>query len=338
MAERNHRMTFCVAVSGATASGKSALALSVAEAIGGEILCMDSMQIYREMDIGTAKPSAAERTRVAHHLYDLCDPTENFSVSDYRAAALPAARRCAEAGKIPVFVGGTGLYLSALMRDPTERTPGADAAYRANLAQQAQTEEGKAALYRRLCEIDPPSAAATHPNNVRRVIRALEIYDTTGKTKTYWDGESRKVSSPLFICHLTLDYHSRDTLCRRMDLRIQHMIEAGLFDEVRRLSQERKLLPGTTAAQAIGYKEILAFLRGETDEQQAIRQIRLNTRHYAKRQQTWFRAMRDAQPLFCDTDTGEPLPASLLLSEALSRVRLAHTQFLSESKTESITP
>lgn len=304
------------AIAGPTASGKTALSLSVAEHFGCEIICCDSMQIYKEMDVGTAKATAAERARVPHHVVDFLDPRESFSAEGYREAAMEAARDITARGRIPLFVGGTGLYLDTLIRGTAE-APKADVGYRDVMMRIAEGEGGIDTLWERLRNVDPESAAAIHKNNVKRVIRALEIYDATGVPKSELDRQTREVDPEIDICLLTLDVHDRENLYRRVDTRVDMMMEEGLLSEVTGLYERGMLQPETTAAQAIGYKEIVGYLEGKYALSEAVDSIKLASRRYAKRQLTWFRHERERHVLFIDREDGSMKDGAELLAEAI---------------------
>ena len=279
-----------IAVVGPTASGKSALALDLSERFGGEIVSCDSMQIYRGMDIGTAKPTPAERARVKHHMIDILDPDQPYSAADYGDEAAKVAEEILSRGKLPVFCGGTGLYLTAALTGRHGDAPPSDPALRAELSERGKTEEGRAKLYEELAALDPISAAATHKNNLRRVVRALEIYRLTGKPKSVFDEESRNCP-PRFDClTLGLDFPERGALYRRIDRRVDEMAAAGLYNEAKTLWEKGYLAPGTTAGQAIGYRQFLPCFTGDLTPEEAAEDIKLATRRYAKRQLTWFRA------------------------------------------------
>lgn len=279
-----------IAVVGPTASGKSALALLLAERFGGEIVSCDSMQIYRGMDIGTAKPTPEERRRVPHHMIDILDPDEPYSAADYGDEAARVATEILSRGKLPVFCGGTGLYLTAALTGRHGEAPPSDPALRAELSERGKTEEGRAKLYEELAAVDPISAAATHKNNLRRVVRALEIYRLTGKPKSVFDEESRNCP-PRFDClTLGLDFPERGALYRRIDRRVDEMAAAGLYDEAKTLWEKGYLASGTTAGQAIGYRQFLPCFTGDLTPEEAAEDIKLATRRYAKRQLTWFKA------------------------------------------------
>ena len=302
-----------VAILGPTACGKTALSLALAPKVRGEILVCDSMQVYRGLDIGTAKPTAEERAVCPHHLVDLVSPETPFNAADYADAAMKKVREITARGNTPVFCGGTGLYLDAVRTLRHGDMPASPSpALRARLTEEAETPEGRDALYQRLSEIDPDSAAATHPNNIRRVIRALEIYETTGKTKTYWDRRASQKNPDLDILPIGLTYRDRETLYRRIDARVDAMIEAGLIEETKRLRDAGLFEKSPTAAAAIGYKELLTYLNGEAPLTAAVEDLKTATRRYAKRQLTYFRRMPDIVWLFCDGKTADDLTAEIL--------------------------
>ena len=291
-----------VAVSGPTAGGKTGLAIALAQALDGEIVCCDSMQVYRGMDIGTAKPTAPEKAAVPHHMVDILDPTQPFSAADYAALAEKVILEIASRGRLPILCGGTGLYLEALRTARHGAPMATDEAYRAALMRLAETE-GKEAVHARLAEIDPEAAAAIHPNNVRRVVRALEIHHVTGKTKTETDRAASTENPRLSILNLTLSYHDRALLYRRIDQRVEQMMREGLLAETERLYRAGKLLAGTTAAAAIGYKECLGAVTGECSVETAVETLKNATHHYAKRQETWF-ASHPHLSLYADDEAG----------------------------------
>ena len=288
----DNNKTKIIAVGGPTASGKSSLALSLAEELGGEIISCDSMQIYRGMDIGTAKPTADEMARVRHHMIDVCDPRVNFSAADWAEGAAKAIEGVTSRGCVPIICGGTGMYLDALLR-PTAFSEGTTASdtsesFRREM-QEFALEHGNDALHARLRAIDPESADAIHMNNVKRVIRALEIYHTTGKTKTEADRMTTVGDCPYDCRVITLDYEDRGILYDRIDRRVDVMLEDGLVSEIRSLLDTGALVRGTTAAQAIGYKEMLLYTDGDLSLEESAELIKKNTRNYAKRQITWFK-------------------------------------------------
>ena len=287
-----------LAVCGPTASGKTALSIALAKALDGEIVSCDSMQIYRGMEIGTAKPTAEEMDGVPHHLLGFLDPAETFSAADYTALAGKAIRDIASRGKLPIFCGGTGLYLDAVLTGNKYSPAAKDDGLRRELLDTAE-RDGAEVLWSRLNSVDPVSAEAIHPNNVKRVARALEIYLLTGKTKTDWDNESRLVPSPYNIVRLMPD-RPREELYKRIDRRVDIMVERGLIDEVRQLICSGRLKRGTTASQAIGYKEFIDYLDGLSSLDNAVALVKLATRRYAKRQLTWFNRYNDTVRLSCD--------------------------------------
>ena len=279
-----------LAVVGPTASGKSALALALAERFGGEIVSCDSMQVYRGMDIGTAKPTDAERARVPHHLIDILDPDEPCSAADYGDEAARVAETILSRSRLPIFGGGTGLYLAAALSGRHDAAPPSDPALRAELLARGESEEGRRELYAELAAVDPASAKATHPNNLRRVVRALEIYRLTGKAKSAIDLESKRKAARFDCLTLGLDFPDRADRYARIDRRVDLMMEAGLFSEAKALWEKGYLAPGTTAGQAIGYRQFLPCFAGNATPEEAAKEIKLATRRYAKRQLTWFRA------------------------------------------------
>lgn len=308
-------MSFALAITGPTASGKTSLSLSLAERLGCEIISIDSMQIYRDMNIGTAKATAEERARVPHHMIDFLPPSESYSAEDYRADAMRALADIESRDRLPLFVGGTGLYMDTVMRGAELMSPPSSEELKARLLASATTDEEREALWQRLLEVDPESANKTHKNNVRRVVRALEIYELTGKTKTYFDELSRQSAPDVKVGMITLDFHNRDNLYERVDLRVDQMMEEGLLDEVKTLYHGGILVKNTTAAQAIGYKEIISYLDGECTLEEAVDFLKMSTRRYAKRQLTWFRHNEGAKRLYIDREDGTMKDKDELLSE-----------------------
>ncbi len=311
-------MIHALALTGPTASGKTSLSLSIAKALGCEIICMDSMQIYKRMDIGTAKATKEEQNTVRHHMLDFLSPTENFSAMSYKDMAMAVAEDIISRGKIPLFVGGTGLYLSTLIRKNSEQAPESDPEYRRKLEESLTSEEKRIELWERLRQIDPVSAESVHYNNVRRVVRALEIFDATGKTKSYFDALSREKNTEIEISHITLDFHDRENLYQRINERVDVMLSKGLFEEVKCLYGEGLLREETTASQAIGYKEMLIALRGEISIYEAAERLKQATRNYAKRQLTWFRNMENTTQVFMDCENGDARTKDDILAECIS--------------------
>ncbi len=309
-------MIFALAITGPTASGKTALSLGVAERLSAEIISCDSMQIYKEMDIGTAKATVAERALVPHHMIDFLSPTESYSVEEYRAGAIACAREITGRGKLPLFVGGTGLYIDSVGRCNAQDAPESDPEYRERILAELKSEEDVTVLWERLREVDPESAEKIHKNNVRRVIRALEIYDKTGKPKSQLDRESLIGEREVFVGMITIDFLDRELLYRRIDKRVDIMIEEGLLSEVESLYR-RGLISSGTASAAIGYKEIIEYLDGRCSLEEAVELLKLNSRRYAKRQLTWFRHEREARIIYADKPDGSMKSADEMIEEAL---------------------
>ena len=281
-----------VSILGPTASGKTGLAIRLAKRFGGEVISCDSMQLYRGMDIGTATPDLRERDGVPHHMFDIADPSEEFSAADYARMAAPVVAEVAARGKLPILCGGTGLYRDALMRITEFAEGEPDEALRLSLYRYAE-ERGNEALHRKLAEIDPDAAAAIHPNNVKRVVRAIEVFETTGRTKTETDRAQIGGESPYDDTPVILTFENRALLYERIGKRVESMMAAGLEEEARALLCSGRAV-SKTAAQAIGYKEFLPYFRGECTLCDVAAQITLATRHYAKRQMIWFRRYGDA--------------------------------------------
>ena len=297
-------MMFSPAISGPTASGKTELSLLFAEHFHGEIISADSMQIYKGMDVGTAKATPDEQLRAPHHLIDLVSPLESYSAQRWREDALKCAETISKRGNLPIFVGGTGLYFDSLIRPPQNDSPESDPEYRDALLKSVGEDNAAELLWQRLYSVDPESAEKTHKNNIKRVIRALEIYDKTGITKSELDRRSKLVSTDINLAMITLDFHDRELLYKRIDRRVDCMLRDGLVEEVRSL-YERGLLPdSTTASQAIGYKELKSYLDGKCSLEAAADEIRLASRRYAKRQLTWFRHNEGACRVFVDDGAG----------------------------------
>ena len=275
------------AVVGPTASGKSALALELARRYGGEIISCDSMQIYKRMDIGTAKPTKEELAIAPHHMIDVIEPTQSFSCADYVEMAEPIVHDIISRGRIPIFCGGTGLYLDSLLRGKNFEEGLTDENLRAELLEFA-AKNGADALHKELLAIDPESAEAIHKNNVKRVARAIEIYRLSGVTKTELDRRSKLCERRFEISAVELHYSLREKLYERIDKRVDIMLEQGLLKETQTLYDEGIFEVNSTAAQAIGYKELLGYIRGEESLESAVERLKMSTRRYAKRQMTWF--------------------------------------------------
>jgi len=289
--ELNQPKPRILAVVGSTASGKTALAVELALRHGGEVVSCDSMQIYRDMNIGTAKPDAAERQGIPHHLMDIVSPTDpnGYSCADYVRDARAVVDDILSRGKLPILCGGTGLYLDAFLRGGTFEVTDSDPVLRRELCELAE-REGNEALHAMLRELDPESADAIHPNNVKRVARAIEICRTTGRTKSELDRESRVPDCPYDATVIGLHYDSRALLYDRIDRRVDIMLEQGLVEETRRLREMGVFDICQTAAQAIGYKELFPYLDGAATLDSCTETLKMATRRYAKRQITWFSA------------------------------------------------
>ncbi len=280
-----------LAIVGPTASGKTGLSIELAKRLNGEIISCDSMQLYRHMDIGTAKPSDAEKQGIPHHLMDFLDPTDpkGYSCADYARDAKATVETILSRGKIPIFCGGTGLYLDAFLRGGSFEVTDIDLDLRRELTEYAEAH-GAEALHAMLRELDPAAAAATHPNNIKRVVRAIEICRTTGCTKSELDLRSREADSPYNALVLGLRYTNREILYDRINHRVDIMLANGLVDETKRLREMGVFETCPTAAQAIGYKELFPYIDGFSTLEEVIETLKTATRHYAKRQITWFSA------------------------------------------------
>ena len=274
-----------VVICGPTASGKTALGIQVAQQANGEIISSDSMQIYKDMNIGTAKPTPEERAQAVHHLVDFVSPDQRYSVADFKKDATEKIEDILSRGKLPIIVGGTGLYVNSLIHNIEYKEEITDIEYR-NELEKVDLET----LYKQAQEIDPEATAKVSQNDRKRITRILEIYHTTGKTKTQMEAESRqevKYDYKIFV--LTPE---RDKLYERINLRVDLMMQAGLVDEVKQLLQKYNEFP--TAMQGLGYKEVKEYLDGDITEEEMIEKIKQESRHYAKRQLTWFRQYKDA--------------------------------------------
>ena len=293
-----------IAVAGPTASGKSSLAMRLCKDYNGELISCDSMQIYKGMDIGTAKPSLRDRAEIPHHLIDICKPDTDFSAAAFAVLAADAIADVHARGKMPILCGGTGLYLDSVLQGVNFGEMEPDLAYRAELFHFAEAN-GAQALHDRLAAIDPEAALSIHPNNIKRVARALEICHLSGMTKTEWDKQAIKNESPYQACILALDYKNRDNLYAKIHMRVDEMFEEGLEEEVRTLLSKGYLAPETTAGGAIGYKELLGYIQGNMSLAEASDAIKTATRHYAKRQLTWLRRNENIHWLYPDNERYE---------------------------------
>lgn len=274
-----------VVIAGPTASGKTSLAVEVCRRLGGEVVSADSMQVYDGLRVGTARPTEEEMAGIPHHLMGFLSPSASYSVARYAAAAHETIREVHERGKLPVLCGGTGLYIQAVVDNLQYEEQSGDRAVREALLARAEAE-GTQVLLDELAVIDPPTAARLHPNDRGRIVRALEIYQTTGRTITEQNAASRNQPSPYDVCGLRLEFRERAVLYDRIDRRVTQMLADGLEDEARWL---RTLSDTDTVRQAIGYKEWEPYFAGEQTVDEVADAIRQGSRRYAKRQLSWFR-------------------------------------------------
>ncbi len=289
-----------IVVAGPTASGKTQLGIELAKLYNGEIVSADSMQIYRGMDIGTAKVTQKERAEIPHHLIDMADPCESWSVSRYVEEASKVCDALVERGKMPVIVGGTGLYIDSLLSGRNFADTQEDKTLRNELSEEYDRLGGEAML-ERLRAFDPERAEKLAPTDKRRILRAIEIYRLTGTTITAHDAATRALPPRYDAAFIVLNYKNRGDLYARIDKRVDKMIADGLFDEVKKLL-ENGLSPQSTAMQAIGYKESAEALSGRISRAEAIEKIKISSRRYAKRQITWFGRREDALRILFDSE------------------------------------
>ena len=279
-----------IVLTGPTAVGKTTLSIALAKAVKGEIVSADSMQVYRHMDIGSAKITAEEMQNVPHHLIDILEPWEEFHVVRFQELVREALEGIYERGQIPILTGGTGFYIQAILKDVDFTENGEDLTYRRELEQLAK-KEGSGYLHALLEQADPKSAEAIHPNNTKRIIRALEYYRQTGEPISAHNEEQRKKASPYNYAYFVLT-DDRKHLYDRIDLRVDRMLADGLVEEVRHL-KELGCTRDMVSMQGLGYKEILAYLDGELSYEEAVYILKRDTRHFAKRQLTWFKREQD---------------------------------------------
>ena len=280
-------------ICGPTASGKTALAVELALRHRGEVVSADSMQIYRRMDIGTAKPTREEMRGVPHHMLDVADPEEDFSVARYVDMAAKCVDDILSRGKLPILAGGTGLYIDSLLSGRTFAPFQPDSPLRGQLEEQLR-REGGAAMLSRLAQVDPDSAARLHPNDEKRIVRALEVYQSTGKTITQHNLETQAIPPRYDALTLALAFERREDMWSRIDRRVDQMMDQGLVAEVQGLL-DSGVPAKCTAMQAIGYKEMAAALLSGGDVRSAAEEIQLRSRQYAKRQLTWFKRNKAAR-------------------------------------------
>ncbi len=274
-----------IVICGPTASGKTSLSIELAKRINGEIVSADSMQIYQEMNIGTAKPSIEERQGIQHYLLDFVSPEERYSVADYKKEAKKGIKEIIAKGKIPIVVGGTGLYIDSLIYEIEYPDIVFDEEYREELEKRVKIE-GLEILYEEAKKIDPLAIQKISEKDEKRILRIIEIYHATGKTKTQQEIESRKKPVEYDYQVYALKWE-REVLYKRINKRVDVMLEQGLVEEVRKILGQHKKFP--TAMQGLGYKEVVEFLEGKITKEEMIEKIKMETRRYAKRQMTWFR-------------------------------------------------
>ncbi len=286
-------------IAGPTASGKTAVAVMLAKRIGGEVVSADSMQIYAGISIGTARPSDEEMQGVPHHLQGFLPLQQKYSVAHYVTDANTVFEGIFHRGVTPILCGGTGLYIQSFMENRRLLPQPTDAAYREYLKAQAE-EFGGEYLLEQLSRVDPQTASRLHPNDHHRIIRALEVFHTSGQTISQQNEQSLSNPSPYRGCLFVLGFRDRNRLYERIDRRVDAMLNDGVLDEARQMLE---LNADATAMQAIGYKELLPFLRGDCSLDDAINKLKMETRRYAKRQMSWFRRMGDAIPVYVDEYT-----------------------------------
>lgn len=297
-----------IAIVGPTAVGKTALAIQLARELNGEIISCDSMQIYKGMDIGTAKPTKEEMAEIPHHLIDIKNPNEQFSCADYAALAKEAISDIMARGKTPVFCGGTGLYLDSVIEIESFSATVKDEEYRKELEEFAE-KNGAEALHQMLREVDSKSADEIHMNNIKRVIRALEIYKCTKIPKSIWDERSKSETPPYDTEVFFLNCEDRELLYRRIEKRVDIMLRDGLLDEAKSLFENGMLKEGFTSYGAIGYKELIPYFEKTATLDECIERLKISTRQYAKRQLTWFSRKKNYNEILVDKE--EPLKRAM---------------------------
>lgn len=295
-----------IVIAGPTASGKTALAVEICRHLDGEVVSADSMQVYETLHIGTARPTLEEQGGIPHHLLGFLPVSASYSVAKYAADAHRVIADIYARGKIPVLCGGTGLYIQAVTENLQYQEQSGDREIRERLKSRLETE-GSSILLEELAQVDAQTAARLHPNDHGRIIRALELYETTGKTLSEQNAASRSVESPYRLCGFRLEYHDRATLYERINRRAQIMLDSGLEQETAWLFEQ----PNTdTVQQAIGYKEIAPYLEGKITKEQALSALQQGTRRYAKRQLSWFRHQEWLESLYMDSEDA-PLVTAL---------------------------
>ena len=299
-----------IVIAGPTASGKTALSIELAKKINGEIISCDSMQIYKEMDIGTAKVTKEEMQGIKHYLIDIISPTERYTVSNFKKDSEAAIEEILAKGKVPIVVGGTGLYVNSLIYGIEYTDMEFDLKYREELMQISETEEGLKELYNKACNIDAKAMEKISPNDKKRIVRVLEIYKATGKTKTELEILSRKKGVKYDFKKFAINM-DREKLYDRINLRVDIMLEQGLVDEVKNIYEKYDKYP--TAMQALGYKEVVEYLEEKMTYEEMVEKIKQETRRYAKRQLTWFRKNNDY--IWLDSNNGIQNNVNIILEE-----------------------
>ena len=278
-----------IIICGPTASGKTDLSINIAEKINGEIVSADSMQIYKDMDIGTAKPSMEERKKIEHYMIDIINPDERYSVADFKCEAMKCIEKIVKKGKVPIVVGGTGLYIDSIYYGIEYNEIKTDLVYREKLEEIAK-KEGLEKLYEKALEIDPIAIKKISKNDKKRIIRVLEIYQKKGKNKTEQEAESKKKKKPYDYKIFAIDM-DRKQLYERINKRVDMMIDQGLIEEVEKILKKYNTFP--TAMQGLGYKEVVKYINNEYTKEEMIEKIKMESRRYAKRQITWFKRNKD---------------------------------------------
>lgn len=304
-----------IVIVGPTASGKTGLSIELAKLINGSVVSADSMQIYRYMNIGTAKPDMTEMSGISHYMIDVVTPDESFSVAKYREMALDSIREIINEGRHPIITGGTGLYINSLLYNINFSQTICDNELRDELRKEAR-EKGNRYIHEKLQSIDPIAAAKIHENDIKRIIRAIEVYTHTKRTLSEHESLSRLEPPPYEYIVFGLSW-DREKLYERIERRVDMMLEAGLIEEVKKLV-EMGYDCGTTAMQGIGYKEVLSFLKGEQTLEETIYILKRDTRHYAKRQMTWFRRMKEIYWLEIDENTDLRETAKKIIRECIA--------------------
>lgn len=290
-----------IVIAGPTASGKTAVSIQLAKELDGEIVSADSMQIYKGLDIATAKPTKEEMQGIPHHLMSFVDNSEKFSVAQYLEKAREVISDIHQRGKMPIVVGGTGLYISSLVDNIIFDDISSDGEVRARLTKEAE-EIGNEAMLRRLMEIDEETAKTLHPNNLTRIIRALEAYELSGLTMSELKRRSREEESPYSACMIGLNFRDRQKLYDRINLRVDKMAKEGMVEEVFEFYKNER---GNTVCQAIGYKELIPYFEEKATLDECLETLKRETRRYAKRQLTWFRRDERIHWIYLDETVGE---------------------------------